>query len=72
MSWNNSRCSNSNYPTMMDSEWRDAPFDQNDWDWITQLETKKPKKQLYSPTDATDDADSLRNEGIEESDDVDF
>ena len=30
MSWNNSRCSNSNYPLMMDSEWREAPFNESD------------------------------------------
>ena len=30
MSWNNSRCINSNYPLMMDSEWREAPFNEDD------------------------------------------
>ena len=42
MSWNNSRCSNSNYPPMMNSEWENAPFNQNDWDWITQLDEEPP------------------------------
>ena len=30
MSWNNSRCSNSNYPLMMNSQWNDAPFNEDD------------------------------------------
>ena len=30
MSWNNSRCCNSNYPLMMNSQWNDAPFNEDD------------------------------------------
>ena len=30
MSWNNSRCINSNYPLMMNSQWNDAPFNEDD------------------------------------------
>ena len=30
MSRNNSRCINSNYPLMMNSQWNDAPFNEDD------------------------------------------
>ena len=44
MSWNNSRCSNSNYPPMMDSEWRDAPFNESD-SYIDEEPTPDPSQK---------------------------
>ena len=49
MSWNNSRCCNSNYPLMTDSQWNDAPFNEDD-SYIDTLETPKRKQKMERKT----------------------